>query len=179
MKNIIINKGSMECPFIYMNYDQFIGGYVELMDFILEHPNEDFQFKGFVKEELMGIRSLMIKYSEYMNSSQNDMSSTTVTHSLKFPYTQYIFVNSGKSNVSDYKLLSLYENIDEIKFRENGNGLYVIVNGIICLYGFYNEYGFYAIETDEFFTKKSIEEEENMKVEDINVQTLMIKKRNY
>lgn len=179
MKHTIMNKGSMECPFIYMDYDHFIGGYVELMNFILEHSNEQFQFKGFHKNELMGIRSLMIKYSEYMNSNENDMSSVTVTHALRFPFTQRIFVNRGSSNVADYKTLSLYETIDTMEFKENGNGLFVMVNGIICLYGIYNDYGFYAVETDEFFSRQSIDEEDGMALEDICVQPLMVKRINY
>ena len=179
MKHTIMNKGTMDCPFIYMDYDHFIGGYVELMEFILEHSDEQFHFQGFQKEELLGIRSLMVKYSEYVDSNEKEMSSVTVTHALRFPFTQRIFVNRGSSNIADYKTLSLYETIDAIEFKENGNGLFVIVDGTICLYGIYNDYGFYAVETGEFFSSQSIDEEDDMVVEDINVQPLMVKRRNY
>lgn len=172
-----MNKGSMDCPFIYLNDDNFIGGYAEMMNYILKNPEIEVGFQNFSKMELMGIRALMLNYKKYLDKYNDQAHSVTVTHALRYPCTERIFLNSSKCSVSNYQTLDLFEDIDSINFQKNGSHMIATVNGTVCLYGIQNEYGFYAVENDTFIANKTIDEDDDMKVEDIQQQNLLVKRR--
>ena len=154
---------------IYLN-NESIGDFAKMLNIIINSPETKYKFKNFSKIELKVAKLIIKEYKEYLVNQYQKEQLTIVTHCLKFKDRKHFILNRKNIESLEYKILYYFQTIDNVELKSVANSDIMIIEGIVCLYGIYNEYGFYNIDKDEFIHSDELETNPNIVITTLEEQ---------
>ena len=85
-------------------------------------------------------------------------------------FRKHFILNRKNIESLEYKILYYFQTIDNVELKSVANSDIMIIEGIVCLYGIYNEYGFYNIDKDEFIHSDELETNPNIVITTLEEQ---------
>lgn len=156
-----VNKGTIINPMIYLycgNEEKFLGGDIEMLTYMLHLPfNSDITFENFNIFQMKHIKENIREFKKFADPVLER--TKNATHIMTHKDTQFLFLDNINVREEMYKIALSFREIDSIEYRKIGKNKIITVTGTMERYGIKNEYGFYDIESNEFFSNDMINPE--------------------